>query len=781
MDDASPSTTPGYSAAVLRALAVIVVVSLSTSATADKAPEPSGPRPRILLDESLRAAWKDAAKREDSAVAGAIRRCEDTRRNPREYQRDSYMGFDWHWSLNACLIAWVVRGSDDDARQAIVFVKALLDDLQDIGDGKGGEQSVRRDTGYAIRSVPPYIAVAYDWLHDHPAMVPLRAKIRERLVQWIGWYKKVGYHNRSPATNYHAGYVLSASLAAVALGGEGGAFNTALWNHVRDDLWGTDMAKALAAGGLFDGGDFPEGWQYAPLSVAEYALTARVVARHGVATDGIDRWLSAMFVRTMHARSGARDTIVPIGDTTDKTASIPVHALTLQSILLGPAPEIAQRQARHELERLALRAKEYPLYEALAEAAAVTPASPLLDKWPTSYYAAGISAFYARTSWAKHGVWMATICPPQYDADHLPPSAGNLMITRGVDEVLVDPSPYGSLSTLTSNAPTVDSRQQVPKYRPSQAPWGETTHFVWAVEMASGVVATRCDYADQYKFQERETDIPLALRDIVLVPWGQDGADASFVIVDRAKTGAVDQHMYLRFRSPGAFALDGEVAKTEVGASSFTVRRVGPPGARPEVRVPKVEPCWEADRGKCDSARLPVGEYRIEIPGPAMEAIHVLDAAGAPDLAVTTIGDGVVHLRRGDRDAYVAARPVTYTTTPSAGAVHVVLDPAATLAASKDGDHCKLEVRKGPPREPAPLVIIVDASCQASADTRVGPAAPDLAGSAAGTLISVGGVSLRTKKNGGCCDAGAGGAGSLALGVMVIARLRRRSSRPRGS
>jgi hypothetical protein len=766
---------------VLRAFVVIVVACLSTSATADKAPEPTGPHPRILLDESLRAAWKQAAKVEDSAVHRAIRRCEATRKNPKDFQRDSYMGFDWHWSLNACLISWVVRGSDDDARSAVVFVKALLDDLQHIGDGKGGEKSVRRDTGYAIRSVPPYVAIAYDWLYDHPEMVPLREKIRERMEQWLGWYKKSGYHNRSPATNYHAGYVLSASLAAIALGGEGGPFNTELWNHVRDDIWGTDMAKALATGGLFDGGDFPEGWQYAPLSVVEYALTARVVGKHGVSIENVDRWLSAMFVRTVHARSGALDTIAVIGDTTDKTASIPVHALTLQSILLGPAPEIAQRQARFELERLKLRAKEYPLYEALAEAAAVTPAAPVLDKWPTSYYATGIAAFYARTSWAKHGVWMATICPPQYDADHLPPSAGNVILTRGVDEVLVDPSPYGSLSTLTSNAPTVDSKQQVPKYRPSQAPWGETTHFVWAQQTASGVIATRCNYADQYKFQERKTDIPLALRDIVLVPWGKDGADASVVVVDRAETGAVDQHMYLRFRSPGTFALQGDVARTKVGDSTFTVKRVTPATVAPEVRTPKVEPCWEADRGKCDSARIPVGEYRIQIPGPAMESIHVLDAARAPDLAIDTVADGVVHLRRGDRDAYVAARPVSYTTRPSAGAIHVLLDPAAGLAVSREGDRCKIEVTEGTPREPTPFVISVDASCQASEDARTGPAAPDLAGSAAGTLISVGAVPQRAKKKGGCCDAGAGGAGSAAFAVIVIAHLRRRYSPRRSS
>jgi len=33
------------------------------------------------------------------------------------------------------------------------------------------------------------------------------------------------------------------------------------------------------------------------------------------------------------------------------------------------------------------------------------------------------------------------------------------MLSRGGADLIVDPSPYGSLSTLTGNAPTVLSRQ----------------------------------------------------------------------------------------------------------------------------------------------------------------------------------------------------------------------------------------------------------------------------------------------------------------------------------
>jgi hypothetical protein len=765
---------------VLRAALLSAIVLGTTSYAAAQAPEPSGAHPRILLDDKLRATWKKQAK--EGAVARALARCDETRSNPKEFQRDSYMGFDWSASASACLIAWVVRGADADAKQALVFVEALLDDLQMLGDKKGGEAAVRRDTGYAIRSLPIYPAIAYDWLYSHPAMTPaLKQKIRERLDTWLAWYKKGGYHRRTPANNYHAGYLWAASLTAIALGGEKDEFISELWKHVRDDIWGTDMAKALAPGGLLDGGDFPEGWQYAPLSVVEYAVAARIVENHGIKIDGVDRWLTAMFARTIHARSGALDTIAAIGDTQDPTASIKVNAHTMLAIMAGPSQEIAQKQAAAEKQRLGLVAKDYYLFEALAQAREIVPSTPALEKWPTSYYAPGVRTFYARTSWAKDGVWLSTICmpTPNEDADHMQPAAGNFTVTRGSDEILVDPSPYGSLSTLTTNAPTVDSKQLPVKYRPSQGPWGEAAHYKWAQQTASGVMVTRCDYADQYKFQERSSDISFAQRDIVLVPWGKTRSDASIVIIDRGQTSGADYQMYLRFRTPGVISLTGNVATSKTGATTLAIHHVR--GGKPEVKQGTVGECWNIDRGKCDLTRIPTGEYRVTIPGPEPEAVNVLDVSADGKIAVASLPSGAIHLKRAGQDAYVThlIKPGSYTVTPSANATHVVLSETANakLTVTKDGASCKVELTgDGGPREPAPFVVVVDATCKATDDQRTGPASPDLAaGSAAGTQIPVGGPPPRSKTRGGCCATGGGEplASTMLFGLVAL-RLRRR-------
>src|SRR6185369_3023271 len=108
--------------------------------------------------------------------------------------------------------------------------------------------------------------------------------------------------------------------------------------------------------------------------------------------------------------------------------------------------------------------------------------------------------------------------------------AGNLVLTRGADDLVVDPSPYGTLSTLTGNAPAVDSDTVPDGYSPSQANWGKSTRLAWARQSSSGVAVARCDYADQFRYEDYPGDVTTALRDYVLVP---DGGDGEIVIVDR--------------------------------------------------------------------------------------------------------------------------------------------------------------------------------------------------------------------------------------------------------
>src|ERR1051325_2435089 len=209
---------------------------------------------------------------------------------------------------------------------------------------------------------------------------------------------------------------------------------------------------------------------------------------------------------------------------------------------------------------------------------------------------------------------------------HPSPNAGTFVLSRGTADLIVDPSPYGSLSTLTGNAPAIRSRQLPGPYQPSQGAWASAVHWRWATRSAGGVVAARCDYSDAFRFQDHASDVLEALRDFVLLP-SPDGRDAQLVIVDRATTGDADRNMYLRFRVPGELSLD---RGTGTAVASIRGARLAIHGTGGTLAKTALKDCFQpgTERGNCDAARIPVTDYRAEIPGPAPRTVHVLDATG---------------------------------------------------------------------------------------------------------------------------------------------------------
>src|SRR5439155_26916109 len=138
-----------------------------------------------------------------------------------EHEHAVYQGSEWAKVLQACLVAYAATDNKDDAATAVRYFTALLDDLDVVGDHRGGDEAARRDDGYALRNLGPYTALAYDWLHDQ-LPEPVRAHARARWKAWLDWYRAKGYRAHGAGTNYHAGYALAATLIAIAQGGEAG-------------------------------------------------------------------------------------------------------------------------------------------------------------------------------------------------------------------------------------------------------------------------------------------------------------------------------------------------------------------------------------------------------------------------------------------------------------------------------------------------------------------------------------------------------------------------------
>ncbi|HVY45565.1 MAG TPA: hypothetical protein VHB21_06775, partial [Minicystis sp.] len=406
------------------------------------------------------------------------------------------------------------------------------------------------------------------------------------------------------------------------------------------------------------------------------------------------------------------------------------------------------------------------LFDALAGARAGTSAAPAAP--PTSYVAQGTGNFYVRSDWTKTSAWSVFQCSRRLVDDHQHNDAGNFILTRGADDLVVDPSPYGSLSTLTGNAPAVDSAILPDGYSPSQAGWGQTTKLVWSKQSSSGVAVARCDYADQFHGEDAPSDVQHALRDYVLLP-GQ-GGDATVVLVDRVVTGDASRGMHLRVRTPGTLSQSGDTATTTIGASALSVQKVYASSGSGSVRtMPTGSDCSSGPRGQCDMSRLDSGqEYRIDVAGPEAVAIHVVDSHAATSTAPTSTPlsgtgyRGAVVSKAGGSIAVIATdkadgtipASLTYSAPANASAVHVVVDAPAgdggrsDVTGVLDGTNCKMTVT---PHAGASggfdghgLVVKVNGSCAVTDDTAAAVTPPPVTTMSMTTTSGAGGASATT-------------------------------------
>lgn len=681
--------------------------ALATTVTTAAVAAPSGAHPRLWLDSDTQQGLKEQAAIPNSPVARGAARCSAARTDPSEYEDGGWQGFEFVLTLSGCLASWAATNSADDLETAIKYWKVLLDDYSTVGDGAGGDDVVTHDTGYAMRTFAPYSAIAYDWLHDAPGVSEeLRAHARARFDAWVTYYTNSGYLRNMAGANYQAGYAFAATLIAIAEAGEAGSAGDAHWATVANDIWGKALAPSFAPGGVLDGGDWPEGWQYGPLSVTEHALAARAMQDNGVSIPGAAEWADSLVLRFAYGLTPLTKQAYAAGDSDNETPNREPENGALVAAIAGPGSAKAKAWARKLNTELGLK-NENALFDALAEAKSGENAA-LPSDLPRNYLAKGTGNWYLRSSFEGSAVWGVFQCSRRLVDDHQHNDAGNWVVTRGADDLVVDPSPYGTLSTLTGNAPAVDSGSVPSGYSPSQANWGKATGFRWARQSGSGVAAARCDYADQFRYEDTPSDVAVALRDYVLVP---DGDDGEIVLIDRVVTGDAGRGLHTRVRSTGDFALQDGVATATVGSSSLAVERVFSSSGTPNVRdMPQGSECPSGDHA-CDVSRLPAGtEYRIDVSGPAAMAIHVIAArgkgsAGAPHQKLEGQGYRGVVVTRADgpvaivtSDAVDAAAKASLAYSAPASALHVVLDAPVDAAgksdvtATKDGANCAVTV-----------------------------------------------------------------------------------------
>jgi hypothetical protein len=759
-----------------------------------------------------------------------IAKCKDEIARPSEYDSAIYAGYGWAYAGASCAAAWQITKDTTFVAPGLRMFGALLDDNHKVGDGAGGVPgAVSFDSGYPIRYFGAFVALLYDWYHDAPGVDAYLTRAQDRMKGWVAWYDAHGYLKSAGGSNYEAGYLFAKTLIGIAALGEDDGSAASFWSDVVDMKFPKEIiGTALAPKGPLASGDWAEGWEYGALGSLEYALAARAIEEQGVALPPLHAWADALAVHYHYALLPDKTGFFTNGDWGTSSTWPTPSAEPLLAVLAGPGSDEAASWAA-AMRKVISETDANLIYDALAEARPAAPVDFTSSPRSLFYVTAGTRKLYARSSWQPDAFWGAIMSAPKFALDHQHLDASNIAFARGGDALIVDPSPYGSLSTLTGNAVTVDSQTVQSDYRPSQSPY-TAADLVWARGVASGIAAARADIAAAFQDSNQQSDVPYARRDWVFLPEGE------IVTLDRTRTDSASRSTYLRFRSAAPLAAMGaESWGGKTGSSQVVIHQVALSGGTPEVRsiAGGATSCDGVPLGMCDTARFAVTELRVTVPGPSALAVHVVDGLATNDSAAEALAMGDLDpsnravvgasVKRGGVRTFVVASSAKdgiagsslgYAVPGDSATRHVVFDApedsngeSQVKAAAADG-RCTITITAGSGFAGRPLIFGVAGAqngCVVTEDSPVGvPSGDGGAGSggSGGVGNSVDGGSVGNggpnnaddnagaggdNSSSGCgCRAprGTGAAGAtaiLALGAAVagMRRLRRRASRVR--
>jgi hypothetical protein len=681
----------------------------SSSAAVAALSAPSyGPHPRLLVTpdrlaavRGLRAAgaapWKTLAAHCDEDAGPPI--------------ASGYQGWDWANAVLDLAICNAVAPREDYARGAIRYFQALLDDRFKVGDGAGGDDVVRHDDGYPIRTHGCLGALAFDWLHDAPGMTDeLRKHALDRFGAWSSWFSETGYNRDEPISNYYMGWFGAVAFAGIAAHGDDPRGATMVADASR--MFSTQIEPAY--GKKLLGGDFPEGWQYGDLVGSVIAIFVDAQARAGGhPTFGELPWLESLVAYRASALWPDGKHTFDTGDWSEKPAVAPEHAVAILATVLPASSEVSRRA--RGLARLARDPNEECHW---LDVLSVDPSRPAIDPrgGPISHLAPGTGAVTARTDWSAGAVWFAMTSAPSI-ADHQHLDAGHFEVVRGADALLVDAGGYGSYASLSHNVISVDDHKENDNYAPNQGTFGHDAH-VARFEDGGRFVYALADYASAYDpsgFPENHPrrSVMRAEREVVFSRSPTPGLPPESVriaIYDRITLGKPTYQAAFLMHGGGAPDLRGGSVRFAVGHSSALMTTLLPRDVAPVV----VREPTDFGAGPFFANEPPEGQtsVRIEVrsrPGDTERRFfHVvvastLDAnAPAPQSIEGDVVDGVAVAD----EAYVFARaapqvraaPEAYK-APLSATHHLIasLAPGATYAvtAQRDGSDCHVALRPG--------------------------------------------------------------------------------------
>ena len=613
-----------------------------------------------------------------------------------------YQAFDWGDAMAELALCWHATGTDAYAKRSLHYLDALLDDRYKVGDGQGGRDVVRHDSGYGIRTFALYAALGYDWLRHAPGMTPeLRQRIVTRLDEWLGWYAEHGYLRDKPIANYFWGYFTALTMAGLAVGDD--AVKGRQWlGRARDELLSKRVLPLFKA--KLSGGDWPEGWQYGELVATGAALVARSYrTAAGVDVVAVFPWLREVVDHHTHALLPGGKSVYGGGtwaERPSKPSSLAMHAV---SLALDGVDDRRAAQARYLARQLLPPLdRGWTWIALLADRPGAAEQDPR-DPAKLSYYARGSGLTLMRSSWAPTAVFASFKVGPRLAADHQDKDDGHFELWRGSDGLLIDAGDSEGEATINHNTLLVDDRGRLLTYTPNQGVWGSTQN-TRAVVDDGRVAAVVGEFSDSYapkcaregcseRAVERATRTLLFIRPALLVVEDRVTLDA--------KTDGVTWATHLRANPERA----GTRTSARIGASRVDVDTLEP--ERASIVVLK-EPTPSGE-GPHRANRVFGSTWRLEVRSPKTSAerrfLHWI-SAGARDSAAPPVlrlrGEGLSGARGVIDAAPIAvlfARPGGKLSLGDTGPLSIViagLEPAAGYTVeTRRTPSCEVEVKRG--------------------------------------------------------------------------------------
>jgi hypothetical protein len=583
----------------------------------------TGAARRILLDAGALDRLRESARSKTEAFRFVLARADEALEKPLP---SGYQGFDWADTVADLALVWHATGDARYAAGALRYLGALLDDRLTLGDHQGGDEVVRYDSGYGIRTFGAYTALACDWLRDAPGFdATWRARALGRLEHWLGWYQTDGYLHDQPIANYYWGYLTTLSFAGLAFGGDGNA----------GDRWLEAARKELSTRALpairdeLRGGGWPEGYQYGEYTTMEIALVAEAF-RTGASLDLARHlsWLGDTIQHHTHALLPDQRSVYDGGTWGEHPAVPSALAVTAVDIALDGIgdPRAAEGRwlVRHALPPLR---REQAWVGLLADRPAAAERSPR-DPAKTSLSLVGEGLTFARSDWSPAASWVSFQAGPWLAEDHQDADQGHFELFRGSDGLLVDGGDAEGSATINHNTLLIDDGGRHLTYPPNQGVWGgdrvKTTSFgddgkaMVAVGDIGEAYAPKCA-REGCKMRTVER----AVRSFVFVRPGL------LVIDDRVEVDEPDVKVVWAAHLTRPPTLDGNLASAVIGSSRIDVRTLEPAGAR-HVAPREPTPSGEGSH----RANKPWGPmWRLEVESPlgtrTRGFLHAISAGAA--------------------------------------------------------------------------------------------------------------------------------------------------------